>query len=113
MPQNPQSSSFRRQHRTRARMFGLATKPRISVFRSNTSIYVQAIDDENSKTLISFSDIKEKKSNCSSAEKVGKEFAKLLAKKKIKKGVFDRGPYAYHGRVKALAEALRNEGFQI
>lgn len=104
----------------RERITGSATIPRISVYRSNRYIYVQAIDDMKRQTLAaasSFSvktkkvDAKIKKSD--EASVVGKHLAELLVKKGVKRGVFDRGRYAYLGRVKALAEGLRQGGLTI
>ncbi|MBT4349894.1 50S ribosomal protein L18 [bacterium] len=106
---------FRRQRRTRAKMIGTATKPRMSVFRSLLHIYVQAIDDVNSLTLAAASDkdIKEKGKKADIAAKVGETFGKKLADKKITEGIFDKGAYKYHGRVKALADGIRKSGINF
>lgn len=94
---------------------GTASLPRLNVFRSNTNITAQIIDDEAGVTLVSASsiDMKLKGNNIETAKKVGAEVAKRAKKAKIKSVVFDRGGYLYHGRVKALAEAARNEGLEF
>jgi len=88
---------------------------RLTVFRSNKYIYAQIIDDRTQTTLLSFSDQKLSKIKKKSdrASYVGTELAKLAEKKKIKKVVFDRGWYRYHGRIKSLAEAVRKNGLQF
>jgi large subunit ribosomal protein L18 len=97
--------------RVRARMSGTAEKPRLSVFRSNTSISVQAIDDISGKTLFSANDKKIKKgTKTERAGAVGKEIAKVMTAKGVATCIFDRGGYLYHGRVKALAEGAREGG---
>lgn len=106
----------RRKIRVRSKLFGTGERPRISVFRSNKYIYVQAIDDKKRQTLLSQSSpkLKEQKSpKVEQAKLVGKALAKALTKKGVKMGLFDRGPYPYKGRVKALAEGLREGGIQI
>jgi len=104
----------RRKLRVSKNIFGSAQKPRISVFRSNKTIYAQAIDDQAKKTLFFSSSLKVKKDKKTVlARIVGQELAKKLLDKGIKKAVFDRGKYAYKGRVKALAEGLREGGLQI
>mgnify|MGYP002136028787 FL=1 len=100
--------------RVRARIEWTAEKPRLSVFRSNTHISVQAIDDIAGVTLVSATDIKTKKGTKSErAEQVGTTIAKAMLEKGIKTCVFDRGGYLYHGRVKTLAEAARSAGLQF
>ena len=94
---------------------------RLSVFRSNSNIYAQIIDDNKSITLLSVSTLDKKlKQNLSgnggnikSASIVGTTIAKLAIEKKIKNVYFDRGGYLYHGRIKALAEAAREEGLNF
>ena len=99
---------------------GTISRPRLSVYRSNENIYAQIIDDINSTTLISCStldrDIKLFSKNgrtCEAARLMGERLAKLSLQKNITKIVFDRGPYLYHGRVKALAEGARSAGLQF
>ena len=100
-----------RHKRVRTKISGTAERPRLSVFRSNTGIYVQIIDDVAAKTLVSAStldkEVKTKASNIEAAKEVGTLVAKRAIKAGIKTVVFDRGGYIYHGKVKALAEAAR------
>ncbi len=104
----------RRHARVRAQIAGTAERPRLSVFRSNTSIYAQLIDDVSGTTLVSASDIKDQKgTNIERATKVGKALAEAAKAKNISSVVFDRGGYLYAGRVKALAEAAREGGLQF
>jgi large subunit ribosomal protein L18 len=108
----------RRHIRVKARAKGTASKPRLSVFRSNKHIFLQLIDDEKGKTIVSADDFKIKIPKKDKAEmtktklafEIGKALAELAKKKKIKNAVFDRGGYAYHGRVKAAAEGAREGG---
>ena len=107
-----------RHKRVRAKVVGTASVPRLNVFRSNSNIFAQIIDDEKAVTLVSASSIdKELKltngSNVEAATKVGELLAKRAKDKKIKKVVFDRGGYLYHGRVKALADAARENGLEF
>ena len=96
---------IRRATRVRARIEGTAEKPRLSVFRSNTHITVQAIDDTTGITLCSAHDMAAKKGTKSErATAVGTSIAEAMIAKGIKTCIFDRGGYLYHGRVKALAE---------
>jgi len=96
---------------------GTTERPRLSVFRSLNHIYVQAIDDEKGITVASAStkELKSKnaRNNVASAKKVGEEIAKLCIAKGVKKVVFDRGTYLYHGRIAALAEAARAGGLEF
>jgi len=106
----------RRHKRVRAKVFGTAQRPRLAIFRSARHIYAQIINDEEKKTLVSASDLKLKKSDkgkLSLASDVGKAIAEACTKAKIKKVVFDRGGFKYHGRVKALAEAAREGGLEF
>ncbi|MBQ3436323.1 MAG: 50S ribosomal protein L18 [Bacilli bacterium] len=107
-----------RHERIRSDIFGTAEIPRLCVFRSNKHISAQIIDDETRTTLVSASsndkDLKLKNgSNKEGAQKVGAELAKRAKKAKIKKVVFDRGGYLYHGRVAALADAARENGLEF
>jgi len=106
---------FRRQVRIRAKVSGTASRPRLSIFRSNTNIYAQLIDDNAGVTLGAASDLKLKKEGTKTdmSKKVGEAIAKIAAEKWIKEVVFDRGWFAYHGRVKALADAAREAGLQF
>jgi len=104
----------RRHRRVRVKVAGSAEKPRLSVFRSNTAIYAQLINDEKGEILASASSLKLKiGKNIDVAKKVGLEIAKLAKEKKISKCVFDRSGYLYHGRVKALADGAREGGLQF
>ncbi len=107
-----------RHARVRAKVSGTTEVPRLNVFRSNQNIFAQIIDDTKGTTLVSASSIdKDLKlangSNIEAATKVGELIAKRAKKAKIKKVVFDRGGYLYHGRVKALAEAARANGLEF
>ena len=107
-----------RHARVRNKIVGTKSAPRLNVFRSNSNIFAQIIDDEASKTLVSASSIdKELKlengGNIEAASKVGELLAKRAKKAKISEVVFDRGGYLYHGRVKALAEAARENGLKF
>ena len=110
-------NKLRRSHRTKAKLFGTKSTPRIAVFRSNKFISAQAIDDEKMSTLVSAESKKvakgKKVSKTESAKMTGTELGKLMIEKGIKNGIFDRRSYRYHGRVKALAEALREAGIKI
>ncbi len=107
-----------RHTRVRNDVHGTSAVPRLNVFRSNSNIFAQIIDDEEGITLVSASSLdKELKlengSNIEAATKVGELIADRAVKANIKKVVFDRGGYLYHGRVKALAEAARNKGLEF
>ncbi len=107
-----------RHTRVRNKVSGTKETPRLNVFRSNSNIFAQIIDDSEGKTLVSASSIdKELKlengGNVEAASKVGELIAKRAKEQKITKVVFDRGGYLYHGRVKALAEAARENGLEF
>lgn len=104
-----------RKTRVRAKVSGTSDRPRFSVFRSNAHIYGQLIDDTKGKTLVAFSDVgmKEKENKVALAAKVGEELAKKAVAKKIKKVVFDRNGFKFHGRVKALADGARKGGLEF
>ncbi|MHB8792648.1 MAG: 50S ribosomal protein L18 [Thermoleophilia bacterium] len=111
-----QKKRQRRHRRVRLRVMGMPDRPRMTVFRSNTSIYAQIIDDLEGKTLISASSVEVKESGLKKAqmaEKVGELLAAKAKEKNIDKVVFDRGSYLYHGRVKSLAEGARKGGIQF
>src|SRR5210317_718948 len=99
---------------------GTLERPRLSVYRSNENIYAQIIDDTTAQTLVSCStldrDIKLDVQNgrtCDASRLMGQKLAELSLKKNITKIVFDRGPYLYHGRIKALADGARAGGLQF
>lgn len=107
---------LRRHTRVRGKIGGTAERPRFNVFRSNTNIYAQIIDDVNGVTLVSAAS-NEKDfgygANKEAAFKVGELIAERAAKKGITEVVFDRGGYIYHGRVKELAEGARKGGLKF
>ena len=104
-----------RHERIRKNLHGTSSTPRLCVFRSNKDLYVQIIDDEEGKTLVSVSgkELKLNGVNIENAKKVGEEIAARAKKAKIKTVVFDRGGYLYHGVVKALAESAREKGLEF
>lgn len=110
---------LRRAKRNRAKIAGTAESPRLSVFRSNTAMYAQLIDDEAGKTVLSLSTRKlelakgEKTTKTRQAEMLGKKIAEMAKAAGVKKAIMDRGAYRYHGRVKAVAEAARAAGLKI
>lgn len=107
----------RRHIRVRRKISGTAECPRLCVYRSNTNIYVQIIDDVAGVTLASAStldkEIKVKHANKEAAKEVGTLIAKRALEKNVKTVVFDRGGYIYHGVVKELAEAAREVGLEF
>ena len=107
----------RRHARVRTKVSGTAERPRLCVYRSNSNLYAQIIDDVAGNTLVAAStldkEVKTKKSNKEAAKEVGALIAKKAAAKNIKTVVFDRGGYIYHGVVKALAEAAREGGLEF
>ena len=111
----------RRISRVRKNIFGTAAKPRLTVFRSLNHMYAQLIDDSQSKTLASASTIskeivdgiKDAKSKIEKGKLVGKLIGEKAVELKIEKVVFDRGSFAYHGRVQAVAEGAREAGLKF
>ena len=100
--------------RIRRKLSGTAERPRLSVFRSVGHIYAQVIDDAAGVTLASASSIKQKTGgNIAAAKEIGKAVAEAAVAKGIKKVVFDRGGFLYHGRIKALADAAREAGLDF
>lgn len=101
-----------RHNRVRSIISGSASRPRLSVYKANRHIYAQLIDDEAGKTLVSVSsmEIKKKDKKTAIASEVGKMLAQKALAAKVKEIVFDRGGFAYHGRVKSLAEGAREGG---
>ena len=109
-------SRVRRHARVRAKISGTKECPRLCVYRSNKNIEAQIIDDDKKVTLVASSSMAlklENGSNIDAAAKVGADIAKKAQAKKIKKVVFDRSGYVYHGRIKALAEAAREAGLEF
>ena len=116
----PQKFKLLKRESLRGLVKGTKDRPRLSVYRSNENIYAQIIDDTTSQTLVSCStldrDVKLEIKNgrtCDASRIMGQKLAELSLKKNIKKIVFDRGPYLYHGRIKALADGARSGGLQF
>jgi large subunit ribosomal protein L18 len=110
----------RRQGRIRKKVHGTAAKPRLSVYKSLSHIYVQLIDDTSGRTLIAASSTEKAVSdglkhcgNVEAAKKVGANIAERALGKNIKDVVFDRGGHQYHGCIKALADAAREKGLNF
>jgi large subunit ribosomal protein L18 len=100
--------------RIRRKLAGTGERPRLNVYRSLNHIYAQVIDDQKGETLVSASSIKLKTGgNIAAAKEIGKTVAELAVKQGIKKVVFDRGGFLYHGRIKALADAAREAGLEF
>jgi large subunit ribosomal protein L18 len=103
--------------RVRKNVHGTPARPRLSVYRSNTGMYAQIIDDEGGRTLASASSLKDKKATgipkIEQAKLVGQAIAAKAKEAGIEQVVFDRNGYLYHGRVKALAEAAREAGLNF
>jgi large subunit ribosomal protein L18 len=113
-------TKVRIRRRIRKKLRGTAERPRVYVFKSNRYIYTQAVNDENGSVLAAASTLeKDFKTdhknfkNVGSCEKLGALMAQRLKEKKIGQIVFDRGVYPYHGRIKALAEAMRKSGLDF
>ena len=107
----------RRHARVRRKISGTAECPRLAVCKTNKNIIAQIIDDTKGETLVYVStldkDVKEKHANIEAAKEIGTVIAKKATEKNIKKVVFDRGGYIYHGIVKELAEAARKGGLEF
>jgi large subunit ribosomal protein L18 len=100
--------------RIRRKLAGTEQRPRLNVYRSLNHIYAQVIDDQSGQTIVSASSIKLKTGgNVAAAKEIGKVVAEKAVEKGIKKVVFDRGGYLYHGRIKALADAAREAGLEF
>ena len=108
---------LKRHKRIRGKISGTAERPRLSVFRSNKNIYAQLIDDVECVTLATASttekNISADGAKMEQAAEVGKALAETAAKKNIKRVVFDRSGYLYHGRIQALADAARENGLEF
>jgi large subunit ribosomal protein L18 len=97
-------------------MAGTTERPRLNVYRSLNHIYAQVIDDQKGETLVSASTLQAKAKtggNVAAAKEIGKSIAELAVAKGIKRVVFDRGGFLYHGRIKALADAAREAGLEF
>jgi large subunit ribosomal protein L18 len=104
--------------RIRNKLAGSVERPRLAIYRSLTHIYAQVIDDRHGRTLVAASSTQKSAGvgnggNVAGAKAVGKLIAERAIEKGIKRVVFDRGGYLYHGRVKALAEAARQAGLEF
>ena len=114
---NSNAARIKRHARVRSKINGTANRPRLNVFRSNSNIYAQLIDDVAGVTLVSAStvekDFGKTSGNKDEARKVGKLIAERAVAKGIEEVVFDRGGYIYHGRVKELAEGAREGGLKF
>jgi len=118
MSSNTGNKRIKRHKRVRARVFGSGSKPRLSVYRSNKRLFAQIIDDEKRKTILGVSDSvlkngKKGQTKTGRAKSLGLILAEKARGAKIKKVVFDRGGYKYHGRVKAVAEGSREGGLEF
>lgn len=116
------SKNAKRRHvhdRIRKKVLGTPERPRLNVYRSLNHIYVQVIDDLSGSTIVAASSSQGKKGerttggNLAAAKAIGKSIAERAKAKGVKKVVFDRGGYLYHGRVKALADAAREAGLEF
>ncbi|MFW0837629.1 MAG: 50S ribosomal protein L18 [Candidatus Komeilibacteria bacterium] len=105
----------RRQQRVRSKLQGTAQRPRLSIHRSLRYMSAQAIDDTQNKTLVGLyeSNLKLSGDKIKRAQAFAEKLAEVLASKGIKKIIFDKGPYQYHGRVKAVADGLRSAGIEF
>jgi large subunit ribosomal protein L18 len=119
-PKQKQARRARIKRRVRKRIFGTPERPRLSVFRSNRHIAAQLIDDEKQHTVVSASTLEKdaraalrRGSNIEAAKYIGKLLAQRSLAAGIKAVVLDRGPYRFHGRIKALADAAREAGLQF
>ncbi len=114
---NRKAERERRHARVRRKISGTAECPRLCVYRSNSNLYVQVIDDVNGNTLVQAStldkEVTVKHANKEAAAEVGALIAKRALEKNIESVVFDRGGYIYHGVVKELAEAAREGGLKF
>ncbi|MGH2876550.1 MAG: 50S ribosomal protein L18 [Solirubrobacteraceae bacterium] len=110
------AARLKRRRRVRAKVSGTAERPRVSVFRSNRGIFAQLIDDDAGRTLASAgwteADVRTL-TGAEQARRVGELLARRASEAGVQSVVFDRGGYRYHGRVKALAEAVREAGLKL
>ncbi len=108
---------FKHKKRIRAKLFGTTETPRLVVFRSNSNMYAQLIDDTKAHTIVAASTVEKELikagANIEGAKQVGQLVAKRAQAKGVKNVVFDRGGYLYHGKIKALADAAREAGLKF
>lgn len=114
-PQVKRQKRIVRHRRVRSKIFGTAKRPRFSIFKSHQHVFLQLIDDETGKTLVSASshEAKDLRSKTPKAEAAAKLLCERARKSGITRAVFDRGGYKFHGRVKAVAEVARKSGLKI
>jgi large subunit ribosomal protein L18 len=113
---NKITTKTKRQIRTRSKIKGTADRPRLTVYKSNRFMYAQLIDDEARKTIVGVSEKHLKETvigKIAKAKAVGTLLAKKAIDKKIKKVVFDRGSYSYHGRISGIAQGAREGGLEF
>jgi large subunit ribosomal protein L18 len=115
---NKSSARQKIRYRIRKKVSGVASKPRLSVFRSNADIYAQLIDDDNAVTMAAVSSrdkdiLAQKLTKTEKGKLVGNAIARKAGELGVTTVVFDRGGYIYHGRVKAVAEGAREGGLQF
>ena len=114
---NTNAQRLKRHKRVRAKISGTPERPRLNVFRSNTNIYAQIIDDVNGVTLVSASSLDKSFEGATGHKEAARKVGQLLAERAKDKGivnvVFDRGGYIYHGRVQELAEGAREGGLEF
>ncbi len=105
----------RRHARNRAKVSGTAERPRVTVFKSNVHVYAQAVDDVTSTTIAAVNDKQLKKGGTKTerASAAGKKLAELLKAKGVASVVFDKAGFTYHGRIRAVADALREGGITV
>ncbi|AOG60807.1 50S ribosomal protein L18 [Spiroplasma helicoides] len=106
----------RRHYRVRAKVSGTSERPRLNVFKSNSFFYAQIIDDSKGVTLVASSSVKlglKNGNNVEAAKAVAKDIADKAKAKKISNVVFDRGGYLFHGKVKAFADAAKENGMKF
>ncbi len=115
--QNKRNAIRQRIHaRIRVKLSGSGERPRLNVYRSLNHIYAQVIDDQKGETIVSASTLALKSKtggNVAAAKEIGKAIAERAVDKGVKRVVFDRGGFLYHGRIKALAEAAREAGLEF
>jgi large subunit ribosomal protein L18 len=108
---------IKRQKRVRAKIFGTSKRPRLTVFRSNKHLYLQVIDDSKGETLVASADFGKKRTHKGTKSEKSiasaQELLEKLKEKKIKALVLDRSYYKYHGRIKAVADTLREGGINL
>jgi large subunit ribosomal protein L18 len=120
LSRNTKESRDRRHARLRKKVVGTSDRPRLTVYRSLSHVYAQVIDDSKGNTIVAASTLDKdlgaktgQKGKVGMAKKVGELIARRAMEKGLKKVVFDRGGYRYHGRVKALAESAREAGLEF